>query len=257
MKSVYLVIGLMVHLFAFGEARATEVAPALPRLEQVIDRLNDLYRAESSQARMAMKVVTEHYRRELTLQSWTRGKKEALVVIRAPARDAGAATLRTEEGLWSYAPRADQLVRIPSALLSDNWMGSHFTNDDLMRETDFLRDYDASLAWKEEAGVRVLQATLVPKPKAPVVWSRIVFSLDAKDFMPLRAEYFDRDKIVRTLSYGDPHVVGGRRIPFSLLMVPTAKPDESTHFEYLELKLGVPVDASLFTPRGLRRMAKQ
>jgi outer membrane lipoprotein-sorting protein len=193
----------------------------------------------------------------LTLQAWTRGKKEALVVVRAPAREAGEATLRSEEGLWSYAPRADQLVRIPSSLLSDNWMGSHFTNDDLMRETDFLKDYDATLAWTEKGGKRVLQVTLRPKPRAPVVWTRIVFDLDPSDDVPLRADYYDGDKVVRTLSYLDPRQVSGRRVPFTLLMVPADKPGESTRIEYQELKFGVDVDPSMFTQRGLRRVARQ
>ncbi|MBN2573639.1 MAG: outer membrane lipoprotein-sorting protein [Deltaproteobacteria bacterium] len=244
----------------FGGARhvcAAEPPPRLPEVKQVVDRLNDLYRADSSHARMTMKVVTERYRRELTLEAWTRGKDDALVVVRAPAREAGAATLRSEEGLWTYAPRADQLVRIPSSLLSDDWMGSHFTNDDLMRETDFLKDYDASLAWHEEGGQRLLQVTLAPKPKAPVVWSRVVFLLDPGDYMPLRADYFDGAKIVRTLSYADPHPLAGRRIPFTMVMVPTDKPGESTRVEYQDLKFGVKVDPSLFTQRGLRRVAKR
>ena len=173
-------------------AAVAAVAP-LPPASQVIDRLNDLFRADSSEARLTMKVVTARYDRELVLQSWTRGKKEALVVVRGPAREAGTATLRSAEGLWSYAPRADRLVRIPSTLLSDSWMGSHFTNDDLMRETDFSLDYDATLEWKGQGGKRLLQATLKPKPQAPVVWTRVVYLLDPQDFLPLRADYYDGD----------------------------------------------------------------
>jgi hypothetical protein len=262
MRSAPIFITIACALASATPAGATESAPSspapgLPSVKQVVDRLNDLYRADSSQSRMTMKVVTARYRRELTLAAWTRGKKEALIVVRAPAREAGEATLRSTEGLWSYAPRADQLVRIPSSLLSDNWMGSHFTNDDLMRETDFMKDYDASLAWRDEGGKRLLQATLKPKPQAPVVWSRIVFLLDPSDDLPLRADYFDGNKIARTLTYGDPHEVGGRRVPFSMLMVPADKPGESTLVEYQELKFGVTVDPSLFTQRGLRRVAKQ
>ncbi len=262
MRYPWLFIGIACALASPKPASATEAAPSpptpsLPSVRQVVDRLNDLYRADSSHAHMTMKVVTDRYRRELTLEAWTRGKKEALVVVRAPAREAGEATLRSLEGLWSYAPRADQLVRIPTSLLSDNWMGSHFTNDDLMRETDFMKDYDATLAWHEEGGKHLLQATLRPKPRAPVVWSRITFLLDPSDDLPLRADYFDGDKIVRTLSYADPHEVAGRRVPFTMVMVPADKPGESTRVEYQDLKFGVTVDPSLFTQRGLRRVAKQ
>ena len=257
MNLAWLFVVLAATIGTVRDARAAEAPPRLPEVKQVVDRLNDLYRADSSHARMTMKVVTARYRRELTLEAWTRGKNDALIVVRGPAREAGAATLRSEEGLWTYAPRADQLVRIPSSLLSDNWMGSHFTNDDLMRETDFLQDYDASLAWHEEGGKRLLQTTLTPKPKAPVVWSRVVFLLDPSDYMPLRADYIADGKTVRTLSYSDPHPLAGRRVPFTMVMVPNDKPGESTRVEYQDLKFGVKVDPGLFTQRGLRRVAKQ
>jgi hypothetical protein len=237
-------------------APAADAPPALPSTARVMERLNDLFRADSSEARLSMKIVTDRYRRDLVLESWTRGRKEALIVVREPAREAGMATLRSEEGLWSYAPRADRLVRIPNTLLSDNWMGSHFTNDDLMRQTDFTRDYDASLEWKHEGGKRLLQATLKPKPEAPVVWSRIVYLLEPRDYLPLRADYYDNDKIARTLAFSDPREVSGRRVPFALEMTPADKPGESTRIEYREVKFDVNVDPSLFTQRGLRRGAR-
>ena len=229
----------------------------LPPLAGVIRTVNDLYRAGSSGARMTMTVVTARFTRELELRSWTRGKKEALVAVLAPAREAGMATLRTDEGLWSYAPRADRLVRIPTSLLADGWMGSHFTNDDLIRETDFTSDYDAALAWSEDGGRRVLQVTLVPKPGAPVVWSRVVYLLDPLDDLPLRAEYRDGDRVARTLTFSDPHEVHGRRIPFTLLMVPADQPGEYTRIHYEQLDLDVPVDPGLFSQRGLRRVAER
>jgi outer membrane lipoprotein-sorting protein len=230
--------------------------PPLPSVRQVVLRLNDLFRVDSSEAELTMKVVTSRYRRELTLRSWTRGKDEALIVVRSPAREAGAATLRSNEGLWMYAPRADRLVRLPSALLSESWMGSHFTNEDLIRETDFASDYDTTLAWKEEGGKRVLQATLVPKPKTPIVWSRVVYLLDPSDFLPLHADFYDQDRISRTLAFSEPHVVSGRRVPFVLQMVPTDKPGEETRLEYRRLQFGVPVNPNLFTQRGLREVAR-
>jgi hypothetical protein len=241
---------------SFWRTRTPPPSPPLPSVEKVALRLNDLFRVDSSEADLTMKVVTARYRRELTLHSWTRGKDEALIVVRAPAREAGAATLRSNEGLWIYAPRADRLVRLPSALLSESWMGSHFTNEDLVRETDFVRDYDTTLAWKEEGGKRLLQATLVPKPKTPVVWSRVVYLVDPADFLPLRAEFFEQDRVVRALVFSDPHVISGRRVPFTLQMVPTDKPGEETRLEYRSLRFGVLVDPGLFTQRGLRQVAK-
>lgn len=229
---------------------------ALPSVEEVMDHVDDLYRAASSHARMRMTVVNERGSRELELESWSRGDDEGLVVIRAPAREAGTATLRTEDGLWNYAPRADRLIRIPSGLLSESWMGSHFTNDDLMRETSYLDDYDATLDRVERDGETYLRASLVPRPDAPVVYSRLVFLVRPDDWVPVRAEYWDDGEVVRTMRFEDVETVAGRPIPMTMVLVPEDEPGERTVVTYLELELDVPVDETLFTRQGLRRVAR-
>ena len=230
---------------------------ALPDVSEVMDHIDDLYRSTSSHAVMRMTVVRERGTRTLELESWSRGDDEALVVIRAPAREAGTATLRTADGLWNYAPRADRLIRIPSGLLSESWMGSHFTNDDLMRETSYLDDYAARLDRAEREGRSYLRATLTPRPDAPVVYTRLVFLIEPEEWVPVRAEYHDGERVVRVMTFEDVRTVAGRRIPMRMVLRPADRPGEETVVEYLELELNVPVDASLFTRQGLRRVARR
>ena len=232
-------------------------AQDLPSLDRVTRHLDELYRSQSSHARMTMTVVRPRQTRELTLESWSKGEDRALVVIRAPAREAGTATLRTDEGLWSYGARADRLIRIPSGLLSESWMGSHLTNDDLMRETSYDDDYQSVLAWVTRDGTRYLQVTLTPKPEAPVVYTRLVFLLTRDEWVPVRWEFYDGDKMVRTISYEDVRQVAGRRLPLRMVIQPAGAPDERTVIEYRQLELDVPVADELFTRRGLRRVAVQ
>lgn len=227
-----------------------------PDADALMDHLDQLYRAESSRAVMTMTVVKERGTRELTLESWSRGEEEALIVIREPPREAGTATLRTEEGLWNYAPRADRLIRIPTGLLSDDWMGSHFTNDDLVRETSFDEDYETVVEWGEEDGRRVLVATLTPRPDAPVVYTRIVYVLTADDWIPLRADYYDGEERVRSMTFDRVETVSGRRIPMRMVLQPADPPDERTEMVYTSLEFDVDVDPELFTRRGLRRVAR-
>lgn len=228
----------------------------IPDVKKVMDHIDDLYRAKSSYARMRMTVVRERGTRELEMEAWSKGDDEALIVIRSPAREAGTATLRTAEGLWNYAPRADRLIRIPTGLLSDSWMGSHFTNDDLVRETSYLDDYDAVLSTEERDGVTYLKATLTPKPEAPVVYSQLVFLITPGDWVPVRAEYFDDGKLVRAWTFDKIQTIAGEKIPMRMTVVPEDAPDERTVVEYLELELNVPVDDLLFTRQGLRRAAR-
>lgn len=227
----------------------------LPDVDSVLGYLDELYRSSSSHAVMEMTVVRERGTRELRLESWSRGEEDALIVIREPAREAGTATLRTEDGLWNYAPRADRLIRIPSGLLSESWMGSHFTNDDLVRESSYDADYRASLSWTVRDGTRYLQATLTPRPDAPVVYTELRFLLTPEEWIPVRWEYLDEGELVRVMTFDDVQTVDGKPLPLRMEVRPTDEPDERTVVEYRELELGVPVDEDLFTRRGLRRVA--
>jgi len=229
---------------------------SVPDVDQVMDYIDDLYRSQSSYSTMRMTVERERGTRTLEMEAWSRGDDEALIVIRKPAREAGTATLRTKDGLWNYAPRADRLIRIPTGLLSESWMGSHFTNDDLMRETSYLDDYDAELAWEERDGSRVLKATLTPKPDAPVVYSRLVFYITPEDWVPTRADYFDGEDIVRSMIFEDVQTISEKKIPMRMILQPSDREDERTVVQYLKLELNVPVDGELFTRQGLRRVAK-
>ena len=231
------------------------MAQDLPDIDQVLDHLDELYRSGSSRAVMEMAVVRERGTRALRLESWSRGEDEALIVIREPAREAGTATLRTRDGLWNYAPRADRLIRIPTGLLSESWMGSHFTNDDLMRETTYDEDYEASLQWTERDGTSFLQVTMTPRPGAPVVYTELHFILTREDWIPDRWEYFDEGELIRTITFHDVETVAGRPLPLRLLVQPADEPDEHTEVIYLDLELDLPVESDLFTRRGLRRIA--
>jgi hypothetical protein len=231
-------------------------AQRLPTVQDVVDYIDDLWRSSSSHAQMTMTVVRERGTRSLTLESWSRGDDDALFVIRAPAREAGAATLRTDEGLWNYAPRADRLIRIPSGLLSGSWMGSHFTNDDLLRETSYMDDHVATLAWTEQDGEQLLEVTLTPIPDAPVVYTRLVFQLEPGRLTPRRADYWDEDELFRSMIFDRVEIISGKPVPMRMILQPADEPDERTEVVYDVLELDVPVSGEFFTRRGLRRVAR-
>lgn len=235
---------------------AQEVEKPLPTVNEVTEKLDELYRSDSSHSTVTMEVLNDRGLRTLELEQWTRGKDDALIVIRSPAREAGTATLKNKEGLWNYAPRADRMIRVPSGMLSDSWMGSHMTNDDLVRESEYDKDFKTSLSWVKEAGKTYLKATMTPLPKAPVVWEKIEYLLDADDWYPVRADYFDRGKMMRRMEFKDTREVDGRKIPFVMNLLPLDKPGERTTFKYSTLEFDKKVDGDLFSKQGLRRAAK-
>lgn len=230
----------------------------LPSVEEVTDKLDDLYRSEASHGTIEMKITTDRGTRTLELEQWSKGEEKALFVIRSPSREAGTATLRNDDGLWNYAPRADRLMRIPSGLLSDNWMGSHLTNDDLVRETSFEEDFNSEIEWTEHNGERHLKISMDPKPDAPVVWEKVEYLMSAEEWLPVRASFYDDGEEVRRMSFSDVEELDDRKIPTVMQVEPTAGPDkgEKTRMEYKEMEFDADVDDGIFTKRGLRRVAK-
>lgn len=228
----------------------------VPKVEEITAKLNDIYRGEGSHGTMTMKVVTNRYTRELTMESWSKGEDHGLVVIRKPAREAGTASLRTPDGVWSYAPRADRMVRIPSGLMSESWMGSHFTNEDLLRESDYKNDYDSTVRWTQRDGAEYLELIMVPKAQAAVVWTKIVQLLRPNDWLPVKAEYYDEGEIVRVMTFKEIKNMNGRLLPSVMEVIPSDKPGEYTRVTYQSINFDAKVDPAIFTQMGLRRVAK-
>jgi outer membrane lipoprotein-sorting protein len=242
---------------AQDEAKTEATKDALPTIDEITKRLDDLYRSDSSHAMMTMKVVKERGTRELSLESWSKGEDLSLIVIRKPAREAGTATLKTDEGLWNYAPRADRLIRIPAGLLSDAWMGSHFTNDDLVRESSYQDDYKTKLSWAEVDGSKALKVLFIPRPDAPVIYTKIEYFLRPGDYVPIRADYYDEGKLMRRMQFSDVREVNGKNVPHKMELIPMDKKNERTVITYQSLEFNVKLDKDLFTKRGLRRAAKR
>jgi outer membrane lipoprotein-sorting protein len=221
---------------------------------EIIDRVDRLLRGESSHGTVTMEIVTEHWSRSLDMEVWSLGTEYSLVRVSAPAREAGTATLKAGQEVWNYLPRVDRTIKVPPSLMMGSWMGSHFTNDDLVKESRIVDDYDFRITFEgARDGVPVWEFVLNPKPEAPVVWGRIEEQVRKADFMPTWVRYYDEDgTLVRTLTFGDYQFMGDRLVPATMLVVPADKPDEYTELIYHELDFGVDIDESFFSLRSLR-----
>jgi len=248
---------LFVILFLFSTGSLAAEERPLPTMDEVTKRLDDLYRSKSSTSVVKMEIVNDRGKRTLTLEQWTQGEDDALIVIRSPAREAGTATLKTSEGLWNYAPRADRLIRVPSGLLADAWMGSHFTNDDLVRDSSYEKDFESKLSWVEERGQTLLKAVMTPKKGAAVTFERLEYFLLPDTFTPVRADFFDKGKIYRRMEFKDVRMVGERPLPFVMELIPMDKPGERTTMTYERVEFDVSIPKDTFSPQGLRRAAKR
>ena len=221
---------------------------------EIIDRVDRLLRGESSRGRITMEITTEHWSRSLDMEVWSLGVEHSLVRVQSPAREAGTATLKAGQEVWNYLPRVDRTIKVPPSLMMGSWMGSHFTNDDLVKESRIVDDYDFEISFEgEREGVEVWEFQLTPRPEAPVVWGRIDEQVRKADLMPTWIRYYDEDGgLVRTMTFSDYRTMGDRLVPASMLVIPADKPEEHTVLTYHELDFGINLDESFFSLRNLR-----
>ena len=221
----------------------------------IIDRVDQVLRGASSRGVATMRVITRHWERSLTMEVWSLGNDYSLVRVLSPAKEAGTSTLKASRDIWNYLPKVDRTIKIPASMMMGAWMGSHFTNDDLVKESRLVEDYEIETTFDGTRGtVRVWEFALTPRPEAAVVWGRIEYRVRQRDFMPLQARYFDEEgELVRTLTFSEFRRMGGRLVPTQMDMQPHDKPGERTTVSYAELQFDLDIDKSFFSLRTLRR----
>ena len=238
-------LGLFSPAFATDEQRAREI----------VDRVDRLLRGDSSRGTVTMQIVTENWQRSLTMQILSQGTQNALVRIQQPKKEAGTATLKVDNNIWNYLPKVSRTIKIPSSMMMASWMGSHFTNDDLVKDSQLVRDYFLEIAFEgDRDGAPVYEFLLTPRPEAPVVWGKIELEVRQDDLMPTWQRYYDEDgTLMRELRFSAYTTLGGRLVPARMVMQPQDKPQEQTVIVYDDLEFDIPIAADTFSLRNLER----
>jgi len=225
------------------------------RAHSILHHVDDLWRGDSSHAVVQMQVKTAHYTRTVKMDAWSKGKDKTLVRITYPLKEKGSATLKSGNNIFTYLPRTDRTIRLTSGMMMGSWMGSHFTNDDLVKESRREDDYYASITFEGELkGKEIIEFTLTPKPDAAVVWGRVVLTVLADAYIPLTELFYDEDlAIARTFTFtGLKHMAGLLR-PSVMRVIPADKPEEFTEVVYESLELDIELNDDFFSIANLKR----
>jgi len=219
--------------------------------EEIVRRIETQYTGKTSYATARMHIVTEHWSRELSMESWSEGRDKFLTRILSPKKEEGTATLKIDDDIWNYLPKIDRLMKIPSSLMGDGWMGSHLTNDDLVKEDKIEELYSLTV---EKADGNSATIVGIPKPDAAVVWGKIEYQADIEKMIPIQILYYDEDNIlVRTILFDTIKQISGRWIPMRMVVKPEDAPDELTEFIYDNLEFDVALEKNKFSIQSLRR----
>jgi outer membrane lipoprotein-sorting protein len=203
---------------------------------------------------MTMQIVRPKYTREISMKSWTKGTNLALVKITAPAKDAGQGYLKINNDLWNWLPTIDRLVKMSASVMGQSWMGSDFTNDDMVRQSSIVTDYTQKIMAEEQVReFNCWKIELTPKPNAAVVWGKVIMWIDKSGFDVIKAQYFDEDNIlVQTMENFDFKMFGDRKMPSRMEMTPADKTGQKTVVTVSKAQYNQPINDNFFTQQNLK-----
>ena len=220
---------------------------------QIVRDAVNHWRGLSSYTVMTMVIHRPDWERSMTMQAWTKGDERSLVRVVEPRKDRGNGTLIDDDNMWTFSPKVNRVIKVPSSMMGQSWMGSDFSNKDIARVEDIIDQYDHTIMATGEAdGVEVTTIRSVPHEDAPVVWGSEVLRI-REDHVVTEHAFYDQDgELVKTLVTLDIGEMGGRTIAKRQRMVKTEDPDEWTEIAVLEVEYGLDLKDSVFTLSNLR-----
>jgi outer membrane lipoprotein-sorting protein len=243
---LFLLLGSMPGLYA-QNMTATEI----------VKKADEKFNGEKSGiSTMVMTIVRPSWQRTVEFKSWTMGRENSLTLITAPAKDLGQSFLKRSQEMWSWNPSINRLIKLPPSMMSQGWMGSDYTNDDILKESSIVKDYTHEIIGEEMImGKSCYKIKMVAKADAAVVWGHQVRWIDKKDLLVLKTELYDEDGyLVRTELGSEIKVMDGRVIPTRLELLPAEEKGNKTIVEIKDIKFNVSIDDDFFSQQNMKRL---
>ena len=223
----------------------------------LITKMIDTMRSHVNVSAYEMIVQRPQWTRSFKMKVWDqRLKKKVFVRILEPAKDKDVSFLRIGYNLWNYLPSVEKVMKMPPSMMLQPWMGSDFSNDDLVKESSYIDDYEHKIVGEEmQAGLKIIQVEMIPHKNAPVVWGKVIYWIREKDKLPVRQHFIDEGgNLIKELTYSDFKVLDGVLLPTRWEMTPVKKEGQKTTLHLLSIDFD-PVPAlseAIFTEKNLR-----
>lgn len=216
----------------------------------IIDQMEQLYRGSSSDSKITMVIETPRYQRSMQMSGQSMGREFGFFRILSPKKDRGIATLKRDEEMWNYFPKINKVIKVPPSMMMGSWMGSDFTNDDLVKETQLIDAYDIQMTETDDQ----YRFTLTPKEQTVTVWGSIDYVVSKSPLLPLSQSFFDdQGEKIRVMTFSAPKEIGGRLMPSILEIEPLNKPGHRTRVIYDEIVFDPPgITEQTFSMRNLK-----
>ncbi len=224
---------------------------------EIVRKAEDLLRGRTSYFEMEMTIVKPDWSRTMGMKAWGLEPHYALVYLTEPARDKGTVTLKRGGEIWNWIPAVQKEIKIPPSMMLQSWMGSDFTNDDLVRESSVVDDYTHQLLGTDNlAGYPCWRILMIPKPEAGVVWGKIIVWISKEEYFELRADYYSEEgDLVKTFVGSNVRTIGGRTIPTHWEMIPVDKPGNKTVLDYMNAMFNPKnINEAFFSQQNMRKV---
>ncbi|MFO7524638.1 MAG: outer membrane lipoprotein-sorting protein [Ignavibacteriaceae bacterium] len=224
--------------------------------KEIVKKADELMRSNSSYSELRMTIVKPNWSRTMGMKVWALEPDFALIYITEPARDKGTVTLKRKNEVWNWLPSAQRVIKIPPSMMLQSWMGSDFTNDDLVRQSSVVEDYNHKLIGEEELNsYNCYKIEMIPKPEAGVVWGKIITWIAKESYLQIQADYYDEDDIlIKSFIGSREKKMSGRNILTYWEMIPTDKPGNKTVMEYTAIQFNYNIDKDFFSEQNMKRI---
>lgn len=224
--------------------------------KEIIEKSEKAIRGNTSKSTVAITIKTRRWERTLKLVSYdNRLKRMSFAEILSPKKDAGNRFLLIKDNMWHYVPKLQQTIKIAPSMMLQSWMGSDFTNDDIVKQSSLIDDYTHTLEGRETVdGVECFKVVLVPKPNVAVVWGKIVYFASVSKLLPVREEFYnEHNQMTKLLTCSNVKMLGGREIPTVYIMKTITEPDRYTKMEIVDIQFDIEIPGNIFSFQNLQR----
>lgn len=245
MKAWFTIMALLWYAVGYGQT-ATEI----------ITRTDEKMRGKSSEATILIRTIRPGWSREMKVRVWMQGTQYSMILVEAPSKDKGIVYLKRKNEVWNWIPSIEKVIKLPPSMMSQSWMGTDFSNDDLVKESSIVHDYTHSFSGDTLINGRdCYMISMVPLPNAPVVWGRLLVCIDKKDLVELHARFYDEEgALVNIMNGYEVKMMDGRLIPTRFEMIPANKKNQRTEMIYQQISFNKPIPEGFFTTEKMRTM---
>lgn len=255
-KIMKLIITLFFAVFLLSDTFFVKAQQNLPSAKKIVKKADEKMRGETLQSEMTMKIVRPKWSRTVTMKMWAKDPDYSLILITAPAKEKGQVFLKRKTEMWNWVPSIERMIKIPPSMMTQSWMGSDFTNDDLLQQSSIVNDYTHTLIDSETIQqLECYKIKLIPKPDAPVVWGKIIMWISKKKYHLLKTKYYDEDGyLVNIETMTNIKIMDNREIPTKMEITPVDEKGHKTIIEIKSILFNKSISDDFFSQQNMKRV---